>query len=79
MARLPPQPPGAVVVKLERRVSGLAGRRQFLPAIISGNEAVPVFKKSGTITSVAGTDGYIEIAEDVATIEKGETVVVTLF
>ncbi len=79
MSRLPPQPPRAVVVKLERRVSGLAGRRQFLPAIIKGNEAVPVFKKSGTITSVAGTDGYIEIAEDVATIEKGETVVVTLF
>ena len=79
MARLPPQPPGAVVVKLERRVSGIAGRRQFLPVIIRGNEAVPVFKKSGTITSVAGTDGYIEIVEDIATIEKGETVVVTLF
>ena len=79
MARLPPQPPRAVVAKLERRVSGLTGRRQFLPVIIDGNEAVPVFKKSGTITSVAGSDGYIEIPEDVATIEKGETVIVTLF
>lgn len=79
MSRLPPQPARAVVVKLERRVSGLAGRRQFLPVIISGNEAVPVFKKSGTITSVSGADGYIEIPEDVPGIEKGETVVVTLF
>lgn len=79
MACLPPQPPREVVVKLERRVSGLAGRRQFLPVIIKGNEAVPVFKKSGTITSVAGSDGYVEITEDVAMIEKGETVIVTLF
>ena len=79
MARLPPQPARTVVAKLEHRVSGLVGRRQFLPVIMKGNEAVPVFKKSGTITSVAGADGYVEITEDVATIEKGETVVVTLF
>lgn len=79
MACLPPQPARTVVAKLERRVSGLAGRRQFLPVIIKGNEALPVFKKSGAITSVAGTDGYVEIPEDVVMIEKGETVTVTLF
>ncbi len=79
MARLSLQPARTVVVKLERRVSGLVGRRQFLPVIIEGDEAVPVFKKSGTITSVAGTDGYIEIPEDVAMVEKGVTVTVILF
>ena len=79
MACLPPLPARTVVVKLERRVSGLVGRRQFLPVIVKGNEAIPVFKKSGTITSVAGTDGYIEIPEDVAMWDKGETVTVTLF
>ncbi|MDO8717342.1 MAG: molybdopterin-binding protein [Dehalococcoidales bacterium] len=79
MARLPPQPSRTVAAKLECRVSGIVGRRQFLPVIIKGNEAVPVFKKSGTITSVAGADGYIEIPEDVAMWDKGETVSVTLF
>lgn len=79
MAHLPPQTARTVVVKLERRVSGLVGRRQFLPVIINGDEAIPVFKKSGTITSVAGTDGYIEIPEDVVMWDKGETVTVTLF
>ncbi len=50
-----------------------------MPVLVRDGEAVPVFKKSGTITSVAWTDGYIEIPEDSQSLEKGATVTVTLF
>lgn len=79
MGSLRPKPLRTVTAKLERRVSGMEGRRQFLPVLVKGEEAVPVFKKSGTITSVAWTDGYIEIAEDIESLEKGTAVTVTLF
>jgi molybdopterin molybdotransferase len=42
-------------------------------------EAIPVFKESGAITSIAEADGYIEIAENIDLLEKGEPVTVTLF
>ena len=79
MGGLRPKPLRTVTAKLERRVSGMEGRRQFLPVLVKGEEAVPVFKKSGTITSVAWTDGYIEIPEDVELLEKGTPVTVVLF
>jgi molybdopterin molybdotransferase len=46
---------------------------------IDDDEAVPVFKESGAITSIAEADGYIEIAENIDLLEKGEPVTVTLF
>lgn len=79
MAHLPPKPDRTVVTKLARRVSGIVERKQFLPVRIEGDEAIPVFKKSGTITSAAGSDGYIEIPENTEFLEKGTTVTVTLF
>ena len=79
MARLPPKPERKVAVKLARRVSGLVGRKQFLNVRVEGDQAVPEFKKSGVIMSVAGTDGYIEIPADIDFLEKGTTVNVTLF
>ncbi len=66
-------------VKLARRVPGSVGRRQFLTVKIEGDEAIPVFKESGAITSVAEADGYIEIPENIDLLEKGEVVTVTLF
>lgn len=78
IGRLRPKPTRTVSARLERTVSGM-DRRQFLPVLLKGDEAVPVFKKSGAITSVAWTDGYIEIPENVESLEKGTTVTVTLF
>jgi molybdenum cofactor synthesis domain-containing protein len=79
MAHLPPRVGESVEAKLSRRVPGSVGRRQFLTVRLEGNEAVPVFKESGAITSIAEADGYIEIAENIELLEKGQPVTVTLF
>ena len=79
MARLPPRAGDTVEARLSRRVPGSVGRRQFLTVKIEGGEAIPVFKESGAITSIAAADGYIEIAENIDLLEKGEPVTVTLF
>ncbi len=79
MAHLPPKAERKITLKLACRVHGLVDRKQFLNVRVEGDEAVPVFKKSGAITSVAGTDGYIEIPADIEFIEKGTAVTVTLF
>ncbi len=79
MANLPPRREELVEARLAQRVPGSVGRRQFLPVKIEGSNAVPIFKESGAITSIAEADGYIEIAENVDLVEKGEPVTVTLF
>jgi molybdenum cofactor synthesis domain-containing protein len=79
MARLPPRKGETVRARLSRRVPGSTGRRQFLTVKLVGDEAVPVFKESGAITSIADADGYIEIAENIDLLEKGDPVVITLF
>lgn len=79
MAHLPPRAGQTVVAPLARRVQGSVGRRQFLHVKIENGEAVSVFKESGSITSIANADGYIEIPQNVDNVEKGEMVTVTLF
>lgn len=79
MAHLPPRRGETIEARLSRRVPGSVGRRQFLTVKIEGDEAIPVFKESGAITSVAEADGYIEIAENIDLLEKGEPVTVVLF
>jgi molybdenum cofactor synthesis domain-containing protein len=79
MARLPPRKGDTVQAKLSRRMPLSTGRRQFLTVKLVGDEAVPVFKESGAITSIAEADGYIELAENIDLLEKGDPVVVTLF
>ncbi len=79
MAHLPSRTGETVEARLSRRVPGSVGRRQFLTVKIEGDEAVPVFKESGAITSIAAADGYIEIAENIDLLEKGAPVTVTLF
>jgi molybdopterin molybdotransferase len=79
MARLPPRKGDTVHAKLSRRMPLSTGRRQFLTVKVIGDEAVPVFKESGAITSTAEADGYIELAENIDLLEKGDPVTVTLF
>ncbi|MFC2043746.1 gephyrin-like molybdotransferase Glp [Chloroflexota bacterium] len=79
MAHLPSVVGKTVEAKLARRVPGSVGRRQFLTVRLEGGEVFPVFKESGSITSIAEANGYIEIAENIDLLEKGETVTVTLF
>ena len=79
MAHLPARKGQTVTAKLSRRVSGSVGRRQFLTVRVDGEEAVPVYKQSGAITSVAEADGYIEVAQNIDMLEKDTPVTVTLF
>ena len=79
MARLPPRKDDMVQAKLSRRMPLSTGRRQFLTVKLVGDEAVPVFKESGAITSIAEADGYIEIPENIDLLEKGDPVTVVMF
>jgi molybdenum cofactor synthesis domain-containing protein len=79
IARLPPQPDSVVQARLARTVASPAGRHQFYPVRLEGNDAIPAFKGSGDITSLAGADGYFEIAERVEQVEAGTLVDVRRF
>jgi putative molybdopterin biosynthesis protein len=57
----------------------LEGRRQMLAVGLSGELVYPVDKGSGSITTLAGADGVIDIPAGVEYLEKGEKVVVELF
>ena len=56
-----------------------AGRHQVYPVRLDGDEAVPVFKTSGEITSLARADGFFEIPSEVERVEAGAIVDVVLF
>ncbi|MHB8117683.1 MAG: molybdopterin biosynthesis protein [Methanothrix sp.] len=57
----------------------LEGRRQMLAVGLSGDLVYPVDKGSGSITTLAGADGVIDIPAGVEFLEKGEKVEVDLF
>lgn len=79
MARLPPKPPQTLRARMAKRVVSTTGRTQFLTVKVEGGLAVPAFKESGAITSMAHADGYVIIPSDVDLIEKEEEVTVHLF
>ena len=57
----------------------LEGRRQMLAVGLSGDLVYPVDKGSGSITTLAGADGVIDIPAGMEYLEKGEKVEVELF
>lgn len=79
MSQQPPRLDRTVSAKLSRRVVSSLGRHQFLTVTIEKGTAIPVFKESGAITSIANAVGYIEIPENVDLVEKGDVVNVKLF
>ena len=79
MARLPEHHAHSVRVPLSRRVVSTTGRHQFYTVRIADGMAVPAFKASGDITSMAHADGYIEIPAQTDIVEAGELVDVKLF
>jgi molybdenum cofactor synthesis domain-containing protein len=79
MAGWPPKKSKTIAAKLGASVPGSVGRRQFLTIRLEKNAAMPIFKESGTITGIAQSDGYIEIAPNIDILEKGQPVNVTLF
>jgi len=79
LARLPERGSSSVKVPLSRRVVSTIGRHQYLPVRVEDGAAVPAFKESGAITSMALADGWVEIPANVDLVEKGELVDVYLF
>lgn len=79
MARLPDHQATIVRVPISRRVVSTTGRHQFYTVRIDNGTAVPAFKASGDITSMAHADGYIEIPAQTDIVEAGEVVDVRLF
>ena len=79
MARLPDYHPRSVQLPLARRIVSTTGRHQFYTVRIADGTAVPAFKASGDITSMAHADGYVEIPAQTDIVEAGELVDVKLF
>ena len=79
MARLPPAPARSVIARLRSAVDSPATRHQIYPVRVDDGDAVPVFKGSGEITSLAHADGYFEIPAGIDTVAAGTLVDVTLF
>jgi molybdopterin molybdotransferase len=79
LARLPPSDPRTVRRPLARRITSTPGRHQFYTVRLEAGQAVPAFKASGDITSMAHADGYVQIPAGVAVVEAGAEVEVTLF
>jgi molybdopterin molybdotransferase len=79
MARLPAYRAQTMRVALARRIVSTTGRHQFYTVRIADGAAIPAFKASGDITSMAHADGYIEIPAHVDIVEAGEMVEVKLF
>jgi len=79
MARLPPKMEKIIELPLSRRVVSAIGRTEFHTVKIEKGRAVPVYKESGAITSMANADGYIKIPANVDLVEAGEIVQVILF
>ncbi len=79
MARIPPAPEKVVELPLSKRLVSAIGRVEFHTIRVENGMAVPAYKESGAITSMAHADGYIEIPANVDLLEKGERVRVVLF
>jgi molybdopterin biosynthesis enzyme len=79
MARLPPWRPETREARLARPVRNASGRHTFFTVRLEDGLAVPAFKGSGDITSLAHADGYIEIPADVESLPADAAVTVTMF
>ncbi len=78
-ARLPEWIARTADVPLARRITSAPGRMQFYSVRVEHGQAVPVFKASGDITSMAHADGYVTIPAEVEAVEAGTPVEVTFF
>lgn len=59
---------------LSRRYVPSKGRKQYVLVEIKGEEAHPILKDSGAITSLAEADGYFIIPKNMEILEKGTQV-----
>ncbi len=79
MAGLPPPLEQVIEAPMAKRLVSVIGRVEFHTVRLEDGLAVPAYKESGAITSMAHADGYIKIPANVDLVEKGEVVRVVLF
>lgn len=73
------RPRSFVDAVMSRKHPSTVGRYEFLPVLVVDGLAVPLTKGSSAITSLSEATGFVEIAENVEVVEKGEPVRVRLF
>ena len=78
MAGLPAVPPRVVDATLAAAVKGEPERFLFLPVKLDAGRALPTFRSSGALTSLAASDGWIGVPEG-ASLDAGARVLVTLW
>jgi molybdopterin molybdotransferase len=76
---LPPAEVRTIMARLSRAIKAEGEREQFYSVRVDGGEAVPVFKQSGDITSMAYANGYIIIPIGTKLLDAGAEVTVYLF
>jgi len=79
VAGLPPAEERTVKARLSKAIKAEGEREQFYSVRVEGGEAVPVFKQSGDITSMAYANGYIIIPIGTQLLEAGSEVTVYIF
>jgi len=78
IAGLPPAEQRTVKAMLSKQIKVDGGREQFYSVRVKEGEAIPVFKHSGDITSMAYANGYIIIPIGTKLIDAGTEVTVQL-
>jgi molybdopterin biosynthesis enzyme len=68
-----------VTLPVSRSVPSNHGREEIVPVMVRGGFVQPIASKSGLITTLAGTDGFIRIPRELEGLREGERVQVTLF
>jgi molybdopterin molybdotransferase len=69
----------SITLPLERSIPSNHGREEFVPVKIQDEIVHPISSKSGLITTLANTDGFIRIPRDLEGLPQGAMVEVTLF
>lgn len=78
MGRRPEPPRRTVRAEMGRRLVSTIGRTHVTTVTLEGGVAMPAFKESGAITSMAHADGYVIVPSNVDLVDRGETVEVFL-
>ncbi|MCC6165092.1 MAG: molybdopterin molybdotransferase MoeA [Acidobacteria bacterium] len=79
LASLPPLPSITRQATLTRTLTSPIDRLQIHPVRLDGEDAVPMFKGSGDVTSLSDADGYVEVPTGVTRIDAGTRVTVVLY
>lgn len=65
--------------KIADNISSNHGREEFVCVRLEGDKAVPVYGKSGVVSTLAAADGYIVVGRDTEGLLSGAEVTVRLF